>query len=144
MDRGARDGQGAMPVSSGVNDGASQWPCKKGPHITPRAERADGRRKHPRGRVSPHRAPCPRSCTTRHHTGGALREGFGHGQGRMVPGDLWQFLLACVFFCPPLSGGLDLDSRSSGCARLGGLCFLFLLRISKSSSSRKAKFGRPN
>ena len=23
-------------------------------------------------------------------------------------------------FMPPLSGGLDLDSRSSGCARLGG------------------------
>ena len=25
-----------------------------------------------------------------------------------------------IIFCPPLSGGLDLDSRSSGCARLGG------------------------
>jgi len=24
------------------------------------------------------------------------------------------------FIAPPLSGGLDLDSRSSGCARLGG------------------------
>ena len=24
------------------------------------------------------------------------------------------------FYAPPLSGGLDLDSRSSGCARLGG------------------------
>ena len=24
------------------------------------------------------------------------------------------------FFEPPLSGGLDIDSRSSGCARLGG------------------------
>ena len=25
-----------------------------------------------------------------------------------------------LVFTPPLSGGLDLDSRSSGCARLGG------------------------
>ena len=28
--------------------------------------------------------------------------------------------LISLFFTPPLSGGLDLDSRSSGCARLGG------------------------
>ena len=29
-------------------------------------------------------------------------------------------MLWCIFLPPPSVGGLDLDSRSSGCARLGG------------------------
>jgi len=101
MDRGAHGGHGAMPVSSGVHYGASKWPCEKGPHITPRAERAAGCRKRPRGRVSPHRAPCPRGCTTRHPRLPPRRSLCAS----QTPGDLWQFLLALT--------GLDYSGNRS-------------------------------
>jgi len=44
---------------------------------------------------------------------------FGKGGSHQLSGRMLYRLLA-IFIMPPLSGGLDLDSRSSGCARLGG------------------------
>ena len=38
----------------------------------------------------------------------------------LVVSKLWEYFDYCSILRPPSEGGLDLDSRNSGCARLGG------------------------
>jgi len=87
MDRGAHDGHGAMPVSSGVHDGASQWPCEKGltSHPAPCAQLGAGS-----VHVDAVRPTAPLALAVAppaildHLRGAVLRI----GQVRMVPGEL--------------------------------------------------------